>query len=107
MDAIAFRFSTESRAARALPPRWPSVRAASLIPTDSLCLALSIMASAALAALLFERFGPWTACFYYSAVLAVVAAGLIFGLKLTAAPIKAPWPCRRRPSSQRAARLRE
>lgn len=73
MDAIAFRFSTESRAARALPPRWPSVRAASLIPTDSLCLALSIMASAALAALLFERFGTWTACFCGSAVLAVVA----------------------------------
>ena len=43
-----------------------------------------------LAALLFERFGTWTACFYGSAVLAVVAAGLIFGLKLSAAPIKAP-----------------
>ena len=30
-----------------------------------------------LAALLFERFGTWTACFYGSAVLAVLAAGLI------------------------------
>jgi OFA family oxalate/formate antiporter-like MFS transporter len=43
-----------------------------------------------LAALLFERFGTWTACFYGSAVLAVLAAGLIFGLRLTAAPIKTP-----------------
>ena len=46
--------------------------------------------SGGLAALLFERFGTWTACFYGSAVLAVVAAGLIFGLKLRAAPIEAP-----------------
>jgi OFA family oxalate/formate antiporter-like MFS transporter len=34
-----------------------------------------------LAALLFERFGTWTACFYGSAVLAVVAAALIFSLR--------------------------
>jgi len=46
--------------------------------------------SGGLAALLFERFGTWTACFYGSAVLAVVAAGLIFALKLRAAPIEAP-----------------
>ena len=45
-----------------------------------------------LAALLFERFGTWTACFYGSAVLALLAAGLIFGLKIAAAPVKAPMP---------------
>ena len=39
-----------------------------------------------LAALLFERFGTWTACFYGSAVLALLAAGLIFGLSRVAAP---------------------
>jgi len=39
-----------------------------------------------LAALLFERFGTWSACFYGSAVLALVAAGLIFGLRASAAP---------------------
>jgi OFA family oxalate/formate antiporter-like MFS transporter len=42
------------------------------------------------AALLFERFGTWTACFYGSAVLALVAGGLILGMKLTAAPARAP-----------------
>jgi MFS transporter, OFA family, oxalate/formate antiporter len=45
-----------------------------------------------LAALLFERFGTWTACFYGSAVLAVLAAGLIFGLRGTAAALRAPLP---------------
>jgi MFS transporter, OFA family, oxalate/formate antiporter len=45
-----------------------------------------------LAALLFERFGTWAACFYGSAVLAFLAAGLIFGLKIAAAPVKAPMP---------------
>jgi OFA family oxalate/formate antiporter-like MFS transporter len=45
-----------------------------------------------LAAVLFERFGTWTACFYGSAVLAVLAAALIFGLRMAAAPIKAPVP---------------
>jgi OFA family oxalate/formate antiporter-like MFS transporter len=38
-----------------------------------------------LAALLFERFGTWTASFYGSAVLALLAAGLIFALRGTAA----------------------
>ena len=51
----------------------------------------SIM-SGGLAALLFERFGTWTACFYGSAVLAVLAAGLIFGLRGTAAALRAPLP---------------
>ena len=45
-----------------------------------------------LAALLFERFGTWTACFYGSAVLAFLAAGLIFGLRGTAAALRAPLP---------------
>jgi OFA family oxalate/formate antiporter-like MFS transporter len=48
--------------------------------------------SGGLAALLFERFGTWAACFYGSAVLAFLAAGLIFGLKIAAAPVKAPMP---------------
>ena len=48
--------------------------------------------SGGLAALLFERFGTWTACFYGSAVLAVLAAGLIFGLRGTAAALRAPLP---------------
>jgi len=45
-----------------------------------------------LAALLFERFGSWTACFYGSAVLAVLAAGLIFSLRGTAAALKTAMP---------------
>jgi OFA family oxalate/formate antiporter-like MFS transporter len=36
------------------------------------------------AALFFERFGTWTACFYGSAVLALLAAGLILGMKFMA-----------------------
>lgn len=42
------------------------------------------------AALLFERFGTWTACFYGSAVLALLAAGLIFGMKFLSVPARAP-----------------
>jgi MFS transporter, OFA family, oxalate/formate antiporter len=45
-----------------------------------------------LAAVLFERFGTWTACFYGSALLAVLAAGLIFSLRGTAASLRAPMP---------------
>ena len=37
-----------------------------------------------LAALLFERFGTWSACLYGSAVLALVAAALAFGLRAAA-----------------------
>ncbi len=33
------------------------------------------------AALLYERFGTWTACFYGSAVLALLAAVMAFGLR--------------------------
>ena len=39
------------------------------------------------AALLFEHFGTWSAGFYGSAVLALLAAGLIFGLRGTAAAL--------------------
>jgi OFA family oxalate/formate antiporter-like MFS transporter len=43
-----------------------------------------------LAALLYERFGTWTACFYGSAVLALLAAGLIFALRMSNASSRAP-----------------
>jgi len=42
------------------------------------------------AALLFERFGTWTACFYGSAILALAASVLAFGLRWTAASSAAP-----------------
>ena len=42
------------------------------------------------AALLFERFGTWTACFYGSAVLALAAAAIIFGMKFLSAPAQVP-----------------
>src|SRR4051794_11340747 len=42
------------------------------------------------AALLYERFGTWTACFYGGAVLPLVAAGLIFALRASNASARAP-----------------
>ena len=42
-----------------------------------------------LAATLYERFGTWSACFYGSALLALVAAALIFALR-AAAPGRVP-----------------
>lgn len=39
-----------------------------------------------LAALLFERFGSWSAAFYGSAMLALIAAGLAVGLRAAGAP---------------------
>jgi OFA family oxalate/formate antiporter-like MFS transporter len=39
-----------------------------------------------LAAMLFERFGTWTACFYGSAVLAAAAALIAFSLRASRAP---------------------
>jgi hypothetical protein len=39
-----------------------------------------------LAALLFERFGTWSAAFYGSAALALIAAGLAFTLRTVGAP---------------------
>jgi OFA family oxalate/formate antiporter-like MFS transporter len=41
-----------------------------------------------LAALLFERFGSWSAAFYGSAALALIAAGLAVGLRAAGAPVK-------------------
>ncbi|MGH9348578.1 MAG: oxalate/formate MFS antiporter [Vicinamibacterales bacterium] len=41
-----------------------------------------------LAALLFERFGSWAACFYGSAVLAFLAAVMAFGLRASLAPAR-------------------
>jgi hypothetical protein len=40
-----------------------------------------------LAALLFERFGTWSAAFYGSAALALIAAGLAYGLRAAGAPV--------------------
>jgi OFA family oxalate/formate antiporter-like MFS transporter len=42
------------------------------------------------AAMLFERFGTWTACFYGSAALALVGAVIAFGLRASRAPSAAP-----------------
>ena len=41
-----------------------------------------------LAALLFERFGSWSAAFYGSAALALIAAVLAVGLRAAGAPVK-------------------
>jgi MFS transporter, OFA family, oxalate/formate antiporter len=41
-----------------------------------------------LAALLFERFGSWSAAFYGSAALALIAAGLAVGLRVAGAPAR-------------------
>jgi MFS transporter, OFA family, oxalate/formate antiporter len=43
-----------------------------------------------LAALLFERFGSWSAGFYGSALLALVAAVMAVGLRRAGAPVKQP-----------------
>lgn len=41
-----------------------------------------------LAALLFERFGSWSAAFYGSAALALIAAALAVGLRAAGAPAR-------------------
>ena len=41
-------------------------------------------------ALLFERFGTWTAGFYGCAVLALLATGFIFALRSSTASARAP-----------------
>jgi MFS transporter, OFA family, oxalate/formate antiporter len=46
--------------------------------------------SGGVAALLFERFGTWSACFYGSAVLALIAAVIAFGLRASRPPRPAP-----------------
>ncbi|MBI4886778.1 MAG: oxalate/formate MFS antiporter [Acidobacteria bacterium] len=45
-----------------------------------------------LAAMLFERFGSWSAAFYGSAALALVAAGLAVGLRAVGAPARRDHP---------------
>jgi sugar phosphate permease len=51
-----------------------------------------------LAALLFERFGSWTAAFYGSAALALVATIMAYGLRASRAPkpiaVGAPVPAK-------------
>jgi MFS transporter, OFA family, oxalate/formate antiporter len=42
------------------------------------------------AALLYERFGSWTACFYGSAALALMAAVIAFGLRASRTPRAVP-----------------
>lgn len=42
------------------------------------------------AAQLYERFGSWTACFYGSAVLALIAAGVIFTLRASSQSSRMP-----------------
>jgi len=44
------------------------------------------------AALLFERFGTWTACFYGSAALALLAAAVMFGLRMSKGMSRTPMP---------------
>ena len=44
------------------------------------------------AALLFERFGSWSACVYGSAALALIAAMIAFGLRAWPAPGAVPLP---------------
>jgi hypothetical protein len=42
------------------------------------------------AALIFETSGSWTAVLYGSALLALVAAGLMFALRYASVPSRAP-----------------
>jgi OFA family oxalate/formate antiporter-like MFS transporter len=45
---------------------------------------LASIISGGIAALLFEHFGTWSACLYGSALLALLAAGIAYGLKASA-----------------------
>jgi OFA family oxalate/formate antiporter-like MFS transporter len=45
-----------------------------------------------LSAMLFERFGSWSACFYGSAVLALLSGLMALGLRSASLPRKAPRP---------------
>ena len=47
---------------------------------------VSSIIAGGIAAMLFERFGTWTACFYGSAVLALGASVIAFGLRASAQP---------------------
>jgi OFA family oxalate/formate antiporter-like MFS transporter len=51
---------------------------------------VSSIIAGGIAALLYEHFGSWTACFYGTAVLALVAAGLIVALRSSTASARAP-----------------
>ena len=51
---------------------------------------VSSIIAGGIAAMLYERFGSWTACFYGTAVLALLAAGLIFALRSSTASARAP-----------------
>jgi OFA family oxalate/formate antiporter-like MFS transporter len=51
---------------------------------------VSSIIAGGIAALLFERFGTWTACFVGSAVFALLAAGLILALRMSTASARAP-----------------
>src|SRR4030095_6981538 len=59
------------------------------------------------AGVLFEGFGTWTACFCGSAVLALLAAVLIFGLRMSKtagrAPMQVPAPAKEEDEQGRAA----
>jgi OFA family oxalate/formate antiporter-like MFS transporter len=46
------------------------------------------MLGGVVAAMLFERFGTWTACFYGSAALALVASIVAYGLRMVPAPVR-------------------
>jgi OFA family oxalate/formate antiporter-like MFS transporter len=50
---------------------------------------VSSIIAGGIAAMLFERFGTWTACFVGSAVFALLAAGLIFALRTSTASARA------------------
>ena len=43
-----------------------------------------------LAAVLFQQFGSWTAAFYGTAVLALIAAAIAVGLRVAGAPASRP-----------------
>ena len=48
---------------------------------------VSSIIAGGVAAMLFERFGTWTACFYGSAALALIASIIAFSLRASRAPI--------------------
>jgi hypothetical protein len=47
---------------------------------------VSSIIAGGIAAMLFEKFGSWTACFYGSAALALCASIIAFGLRASRAP---------------------
>ena len=53
---------------------------------------VSSIVAGGIAAMLYERFGTWTACFYGSAVLALLAAVIAFSLRTSLAPSRTLVP---------------